>query len=118
MTTRWRRSWASRRDPIEGPTHYSHFVPLPEAIWGERFLREGCLSVHYRDMVMEGQEVRAFIEREPGEDHAKTRATKRDGTEVLKGTASVGPRSRANGAGPAAGRNCNRWNSRRTPCTP
>jgi hypothetical protein len=79
--------------PIEGPTHYSQFVPLAEAIWGERFLREGCLSVHYRNMVMEGEEVRAFIEREPGEDHAKIWATKRDGTEVLKGTASVGPQS-------------------------
>jgi hypothetical protein len=79
--------------PIEGPTHYSQFVPLAEAIWGERFLREGCLSVHYRNMVMEGEEVRAFVEREPGEDHAKIWATKRDGTEVLKGTASVGPQS-------------------------
>ncbi len=79
--------------PIEGPTHYSQFVPLAEAIWGEKFLREGCLSVHYRNMVMEGEEVRAFIEREPGEDHAKIWATKRDGTEVLKGTASIGPQS-------------------------
>lgn len=76
--------------PIEGPTHFSQFAPLGEAIWGERFLSEGCLSAHYRNMVMEGEEVRAFIEREPGEDHARIWATKRDGTEVLKGTASVG----------------------------
>ncbi len=76
--------------PIEGPTHYSQFAPLGEAIWGERFLREGCLSAHYRNMVMEGEEVRAFIEREPGEDHATIWAQKRDGTEVLRGTASVG----------------------------
>jgi len=77
--------------PIEGPTHYSQFAPLGEAVWGERFLREGCLSAHYRNMVMEGEEVRAFIEREPGEDHAVIWAQKRDGTEVLRGTASVGP---------------------------
>jgi hypothetical protein len=76
--------------PIEGPTHFSQFAPLGEAIWGERFLREGCLSAHYRNMVMEGEEVRAFIEREPGEDNAKIWAQKRDGTEVLRGTASVG----------------------------
>ncbi len=76
--------------PIEGPTHYSQFAPLGVAIWGERFLTEGCLSAHYRNMVMEGEEVRAFMEREPGEDHAKIWATKRDGTEVLRGTASVG----------------------------
>lgn len=79
--------------PIEGPTHFSQFAPLGEAIWGERFLSEGCLSAHYRNMVMEGEEVRAFIEREPGDDHARIWATKRDGTEVLKGTASVGPQS-------------------------
>jgi hypothetical protein len=79
--------------PIEGPTHFSQFAPLGEAIWGERFLREGCLSAHYRNMVMEGEEVRAFIEREPGEDSAKIWAQKRDGTEVLRGTASVGPQA-------------------------
>ena len=87
------RKLGFKAGPIEGPTHYSQFVPLAEAIWGERFLREGCLSAHYRNMVMEGEEVRAFIEREPGEDHAKMWATKRDGTEVLKGTASVGAQS-------------------------
>jgi hypothetical protein len=76
--------------PIEGPTHFSQFVPLGEAIWGERFLREGCLSAHFRNMVVEGEDVRAFLEREPGEDSAKIWAQKRDGTEVLKGTASVG----------------------------
>jgi len=87
------RKLGFKAGPIEGPTHYSQFVPLAEAIWGERFLREGCLSAHYRNMVMEGEEVRAFIEREPGEDHAKIWASKRDGTEVLKGTASVGAQS-------------------------
>lgn len=79
--------------PIEGPTHFSQFAPLGEAIWGDRFLREGCISTHFRNMVVEGEEVRAFIEREPGEDHAKIWAQKRDGTEVLKGTASVGPQA-------------------------
>ena len=76
--------------PIEGPTHFSQFAPLGEAIWGQRFLSEGCISTHFRNMVVEGEEVRAFIEREPGEDHAKIWAQKRDGTEVLRGTASVG----------------------------
>ena len=79
--------------PIEGPTHFSQFAPLGEAIWGERFLAEGCLSAHYRNMVTEGEEVRAFIEREPGADQARIWATKRDGTEVLKGTASIGPQA-------------------------
>ncbi len=77
--------------PVEGPTHFSQLAPLGEAIWGERFLAEGCLSAHYRNMVTDGEEVRAFIEREPGADQARIWATKRDGTEVLKGTASIGP---------------------------
>ncbi|MEZ6028322.1 MAG: hypothetical protein R3C46_01100 [Hyphomonadaceae bacterium] len=29
--------------PIEGPTHFSQFAPLAEAVWGERFFTEGCL---------------------------------------------------------------------------
>ncbi len=65
---------------IEGPTHFSQFASLGEAVWGERFLSEGCLSAHYRNMVMEGEKVRAFIGRAQGEDHAKIWATKRDGT--------------------------------------
>lgn len=84
------RKLGFKAGPIEGPTHYSQFAPLAEAIWGERFFREGCLSAHYRNMVMEGEEVRAFIEREPGEDHAVIWAQKRDGAEVLRGTASIG----------------------------
>lgn len=80
-----------RAGPIEGPTHFSQFAPLGVAIWGERFLAEGCLSAHYRNMVMEGEEVRAFIECAPGASHAQIWATRRDGVEVLRGTASVGP---------------------------
>lgn len=79
--------------PIEARRISRSLRPRGEAVWGERFLIEGGLSAHYRNMVMESEEVRAFIGREPGEDHAKIRATKRDGTEVLKGTASVGPQA-------------------------
>ncbi len=79
-----------RGGTIEGPTHFSQFAPLGEAVWGERFLAEGCISAHYRNASFAGEEVRAFLEREPGEDHATIWMTKRDGTEVLRGTASVG----------------------------
>ncbi len=82
-----------RAGPIEGPTHFSQFAPLGVARWGNRFLEVGCLSAHYRNMVMEGEEVRAFLEAGPGADHGRIWATKGDGTEVLKGTASVGPKA-------------------------
>lgn len=83
--------------PVEGPTHFSQFGPLGEALWGQRFFSEGRISAHYRTMVMEGEEVRAFIEPGPTPDDAHIWACKRDGSEVLRGTASVGP-----GAPPSA----------------
>ncbi|MDR3506850.1 MAG: hypothetical protein P4L64_03025, partial [Caulobacteraceae bacterium] len=46
---------------IEGPTHFSQFSPLGEALWGQRWFAEGCLSAHYRSPVFEGEEVRANI---------------------------------------------------------
>jgi len=81
---------------IEGPTHFSQFAPLGEAIWGERWFSEGCLSAHYRNAVFEGEEVRAFMDK-PAEGPADgavqvaIRMEKRDGTEVLRGTAQIGP---------------------------
>ena len=77
---------------IEGPTHFSQFAPLGEAIWGDRWFSEGCLSAHYRNAVFEGEEVRAFMDKpEDGAVQVAIRMEKRDGTEVLRGTAQVGP---------------------------
>lgn len=78
--------------PIEGPTHFSQFAPLLYRIFGEEFFERGCISAHYQNMVVEGEEVRAFAEL--ADDHAKICtiwAEKRDGTPVLTGTASLGP---------------------------
>jgi hypothetical protein len=76
---------------IEGPTHFSQFAPLGEAIWGPRWFEEGCLSAHYRNAVFEGEEVRAFMDKpKAGESQVAIRMEKRDGTEVLRGTAQVG----------------------------
>ncbi len=76
---------------IEGPTHFSQFAPLGAALWGKRWFEEGCLSAHYRNMVVEGEKVRAFMAK-PADDPNLVAiwAQKEDGTEVLKGTASVG----------------------------
>jgi hypothetical protein len=76
---------------IEGPTHFSQFAPLGEAAWGQRWFEDGCISAHYRNAVFEGDEVRAILDKPRfGAVHSTIRMEKRDGTEVLRGTASVG----------------------------
>jgi hypothetical protein len=81
-----------RAGPIEGPTHFSLFPPLLEKIWGRAWYEQGCLSSHYLNMVVEGEEVRAFAEI-PAEGVKTTRvwAEKADGTPVLEASASIGP---------------------------
>jgi hypothetical protein len=77
---------------IEGPTHFSQFAPLGVAAWGERFLSNGCLSAHYRNPVFEGEEVQAFLRRPaPGATQAEIWMQRVDGTEILRGSASIGP---------------------------
>ena len=78
--------------PIEGPTHFSQFDPLLHALWGDTWFEAGCISAHFKTMVVEGEEVKAFVER-PAEGATITRiwATKRTGEPVLEGTASLGP---------------------------
>jgi len=76
---------------IEGPTHFSQFAPLCERIWGKAWFESGCLSAHYRNPVFEGEEVQASIEMpEPGQNICAIGMTRKDGTEILRGTASVG----------------------------
>lgn len=76
---------------IEGPTHFSQFAPLGYMVWGERWLTSGCISVHYRAPVFEGDEVSAFL-RHPANpaDVAEIWMERADGTEILRGTAAVG----------------------------
>jgi hypothetical protein len=81
-----------RAGPIEGPTHFSLFAPLLAHFWGKAWFERGCLSAHYQNMVVEGEEVRAFAE-VPAAGAAMTRvwAEKADGTPVLEASASLGP---------------------------
>ena len=75
---------------IEGPTHFSQFAPLCERIWGQTWFETGCLSAHYRNPAFEGEEVQANIEKpKPGQTTCAIGMIKRDGTEILRGTASV-----------------------------
>ncbi|MCK7544604.1 hypothetical protein MLC59_10535 [Marinobacter bryozoorum] len=78
--------------PIEGPTHFSQFVPLLAEVWGQDWFERGCFSAHFQNMVVEGEQVRAFIERPaPGATRIRAWAEKADGTPVLEASASLGP---------------------------
>ncbi|MGL3111144.1 hypothetical protein [Bradyrhizobium sp. BR 1432] len=76
---------------IEGPTHFSQFAPLGERLWGRAWFETGCLSAHYRSVCYEGEEVQAILSKPlPATRQCQIQMVKRDGTEVLRGTASVG----------------------------
>jgi acyl dehydratase len=78
--------------PIEGPTHFSQFEPLAAALWGDRWFSHGCISAHFQNMVIEGEEVQAQVTLSSlGATTARIDAIKADATPVLTGTASIGP---------------------------
>ena len=83
-----------RAGPIEGPTHFSQFDPLLFHRFGRAWFERGCISAHYQNMVVEGEEVRAFVDAAPDgsqpDNFVRLHAEKRDGTPVLTGSASVG----------------------------
>jgi hypothetical protein len=79
-----------RGAPIEGPTHFSQFEPMGAALWGNRWFTHGCISAHFLNMVIEGEEVEASMTLAgPGVATARIDAVKGNGTGVLTGTASV-----------------------------
>ncbi|MFC6198750.1 hypothetical protein [Ponticaulis profundi] len=78
--------------PIEGPTHFSQFDPLMVEIWGKEWFEKGCISSHFKNMVVEGEEVRAFVELPENDAQTRLRAwaEKADGTPVLEASVSLG----------------------------
>jgi hypothetical protein len=81
-----------RAGPIEGPTHFSLFPPLLQHIWGTAWFERGCISAHYQNMVVDGEEVRAFVDLPArGATTTSVWAEKADGTPVLEASASLGP---------------------------
>lgn len=81
-----------RAGPIEGPTHFSLYPPLLHRIFGQAWFERGCISAHYQNMVVEGEETRAFADL-PAAGAARTRVwvEKADGTPVQEASASIGP---------------------------
>ena len=43
--------------PIEGPTHFSQIDPLAVDRWGREWFERGCVSSHFLNMVVEGEQV-------------------------------------------------------------
>jgi hypothetical protein len=78
--------------PIEAPTHFSQFDPLAVAMWGPAWFETGCISAHFRTMVVDGEQVQATL-RTDSPDSGHIEAHKPDGTPVLVGTASIGSRA-------------------------
>lgn len=77
---------------IEGPTHFSQFDPLGVRLFGDAWFSHGCISAHYRNAVFEGDRVRAVARPDgDGASRAAIRMEREDGTEVLRGTISLGP---------------------------
>lgn len=78
---------------VEGPTHFSQFAPLGAALWGCAWFEHGCVSVHFRAPAYDGEEVQAFVDSSTAAERwAHIWMTKGDGTEVLTGTMSIGPK--------------------------
>ena len=70
--------------PIEGPTHFSQFDPLLYKIWGDRWFESGCISSHFKNVVVEGEAVQAFVELPTASDNiTKIWAVKKSGETVL-----------------------------------
>jgi hypothetical protein len=77
---------------IEGPTHFSQLVPLGHAVFGGAWHERGCISAHYQNPCIEGEEVQAWAEAAPdGANPVRAGMAKRDGTPVLSATLSLGP---------------------------
>lgn len=80
-----------RAGPIEGPTHFSLYPPLLYAVFGRAWFEQGCISAHYQNMVVEGEETRAFVEVPPkGASTTNCRVEKADGTPVQEASVTLG----------------------------
>lgn len=75
--------------PIEGPTHFSQFDPLAVALWGQEWFERGCISSHFENMVIEGEQVQASVTR-TGPGSARGKALKATGESVLTASLTLG----------------------------
>jgi hypothetical protein len=95
------RKIGMRGGTIPGTVHLSHFAPLLTGLFGERWLEAGQVSMFYTFATLDGEAVRAVIERPmdeaggPGEGPLEDRQLKAwietpEGKVVAKGTVACG----------------------------
>jgi len=75
--------------PIEGPTHFSQFDPLGVELWGQEWFERGCISSHFENMVIEGEQVQVSVTR-TGDRAARGTAVKATGESVLTASLTLG----------------------------
>lgn len=83
-----------RGGTIPGTVHLTHFRPLLEKLFGERWLKSGSISIYYTFATTDGEPVRAFVEAPPAGagDSVQLKAwvENEEGKTVAKGTVAVG----------------------------
>jgi len=87
-----------RGGTIPGTIHLGHFVPLIEQVFGERWWRNGTISMYYTYATTHREDVRAVVRQPAGTDDARLDAYVETpaGTVVCKGSVSIGrPAERA-----------------------
>lgn len=82
-----------RGGTIPGTIHLGHFVPLIEACFGERWWKDGTISMYYTYATTHREDVRAVLQR-PAANASNVRVDAYvetpEGTVVCKGSISVG----------------------------
>jgi hypothetical protein len=87
------RKVGMRGGTIPGTVHLSHFAPILNELFGDRWLREGSVSMFYTFATLDGEDVRAVVKRPriDGPDQLLDAWVETpDGKTVCKGTVSVG----------------------------
>jgi hypothetical protein len=87
------RSIGMRGGTIPGTVHLTHFPALLEQLFGDRWLRQGSISMYYTYATTDGEPVRAIVKAPPeGASDVQLDAWVEDeqGRTVCKGTVAVG----------------------------
>ena len=83
-----------RGGTIPGTVHLSHFAPILTELFGDRWLKDGVISMYYTFATLDGEDVRAVVERPPAgvteNVQLKAWVETPQGREVCTGTVSVG----------------------------
>jgi hypothetical protein len=72
---------------VPGSVHMDQFVPMILELYGEDWFRRGHLSLYFKQAVVDGELVRAFVT--PGEDRARLEMTNHAGDVICVGTAGT-----------------------------